>query len=228
MIYDKENRKQRIEFYNRKASPTPDSPLYDRFLEITNLQLKDKKFNKQIEKTINESMSIWRTQQKNGIDLLMDNEIRTFLLEYNNRIHEHGLGSLPSSFNILEAFFKFNKKIFHFELYYEEFYLLSFYDFVDFITSKNFNKSFEQVYENLKDEIIYTYNFLNNFRDLSFSTADGKMFVFGGVSLIKRLDEITIFIVGGEQIDENSDCSRSEEHTSELQSHVNLVCRLLL
>src|SRR4051812_49569621 len=25
-----------------------------------------------------------------------------------------------------------------------------------------------------------------------------------------------------------ADCSRSEEHTSELQSHVNLVCRLLL
>src|SRR5438477_4873994 len=25
-----------------------------------------------------------------------------------------------------------------------------------------------------------------------------------------------------------SDCRRSEEHTSELQSHVNLVCRLLL
>src|SRR4051812_49583411 len=28
--------------------------------------------------------------------------------------------------------------------------------------------------------------------------------------------------------DPESACSRSEEHTSELQSHVNLVCRLLL
>src|SRR5690242_20910991 len=30
------------------------------------------------------------------------------------------------------------------------------------------------------------------------------------------------------QVSENADRIRSEEHTSELQSHVNLVCRLLL
>src|SRR5438477_8821943 len=29
-------------------------------------------------------------------------------------------------------------------------------------------------------------------------------------------------------IDDDDACTRSEEHTSELQSHVNLVCRLLL
>src|SRR5438477_2550183 len=34
--------------------------------------------------------------------------------------------------------------------------------------------------------------------------------------------------VGVEERTKNSHCARSEEHTSELQSHVNLVCRLLL
>src|SRR5438477_1135761 len=32
----------------------------------------------------------------------------------------------------------------------------------------------------------------------------------------------------GEHADETREGNRSEEHTSELQSHVNLVCRLLL
>src|SRR5690242_20845664 len=32
----------------------------------------------------------------------------------------------------------------------------------------------------------------------------------------------------GDRVSEEDDARRSEEHTSELQSHVNLVCRLLL
>src|SRR5690242_21512693 len=50
----------------------------------------------------------------------------------------------------------------------------------------------------------------------------GRAPVDGGVQLPHRL-------VGGRLVGHDLDLpSRSEEHTSELQSHVNLVCRLLL
>src|SRR5690242_21467769 len=42
-------------------------------------------------------------------------------------------------------------------------------------------------------------------------------------------DEIDAVVSALEQVKSDFDgCGRSEEHTSELQSHVNLVCRLLL
>src|SRR5690242_21330782 len=46
-----------------------------------------------------------------------------------------------------------------------------------------------------------------------------------GLGLTQESDQRQIAIIG---LSPYSSLSRSEEHTSELQSHVNLVCRLLL
>ena len=51
-----------------------------------------------------------------ALKLLQDNELRYFHDEYNDRTWKHGFGSLPSSFNVLEGFFKWNPKLFYFEL----------------------------------------------------------------------------------------------------------------
>jgi hypothetical protein len=71
---------------------------------------------KEIEETYRNAYSIRYTQLKNGIGLLQDNELRYFHDEYNDRTWKHGFGSLPSSFNVLEGFFKWNPKLFYFEL----------------------------------------------------------------------------------------------------------------
>src|SRR5260370_42584423 len=48
-------------------------------------------------------------------------------------------------------------------------------------------------------------------------------------SIRSPLDPVlTIFAAGGGAIAANDEDCRSEVHTSELQSHLNLVCRLLL
>src|SRR5438477_3588004 len=49
----------------------------------------------------------------------------------------------------------------------------------------------------------------------------------GGCMAPSRRDFIK-FIVAGSVAAKLDEITRSEEHTSELQSHVNLVCRLLL
>src|SRR5690242_20928783 len=50
---------------------------------------------------------------------------------------------------------------------------------------------------------------------------------FRGSTTNNRLREIMFFVLWRILIESNFN-NRSEEHTSELQSHVNLVCRLLL
>src|SRR5690242_20913745 len=54
--------------------------------------------------------------------------------------------------------------------------------------------------------------------------ADGATTVIVDVSGVRFLDSSGISVL----IQGRREAERSEEHTSELQSHVNLVCRLLL
>src|SRR5260370_3505098 len=44
----------------------------------------------------------------------------------------------------------------------------------------------------------------------------------------QRMDVVRVDHIGPEVPDRRADHPRSEEHTSELQSHLNIVCRLLL
>src|SRR2546426_8206379 len=52
---------------------------------------------------------------------------------------------------------------------------------------------------------------------------------FASAHVLPRMDSVTFYIVDSAQIQTLADrYGRSEEHTSELQSPCNLVCRLLL
>src|SRR5690242_21105733 len=75
------------------------------------------------------------------------------------------------------------------------------------------------------------------FRSLSLWGANEySQILFGGRSLppdsyflaLIRTNQPNAFSDGTELDEPPTDVTRSEEHTSELQSHVNLVCRLLL
>src|SRR5260370_26356984 len=52
--------------------------------------------------------------------------------------------------------------------------------------------------------------------------------LFGAAMLMARAMGLSPRAQAGDLEDCNSSSARSEEHTSELQSHLNLVCRLLL
>ena len=47
-------------------------------------------------------------RMKGGSGFRMASILRWFFLEYLNRLTQHGPYSLPSSFNVVEAFFQFN------------------------------------------------------------------------------------------------------------------------
>jgi hypothetical protein len=183
-------------------SPTPDEPNYQEAMEFYAKRLADDpKLKKSIKKTKAQAFNIVHTQLKSGIGLLQDSELRFFYLEFNSRVWNHGFGALPSSFNVLEGFFKWRSKLFFFELFDEEEYLFSFFDFVDFITSKKCSESIVYFIEHVKDELIYSYNILNEVKEITFRTTDSKEYVIGGVSFVKRENEVFMLIIAGELVD---------------------------
>src|SRR2546429_1235015 len=62
-----------------------------------------------------------------------------------------------------------------------------------------------------------------------YTTLFRSLRLFWTVHLLASLDEKgDLFVYAGIGIDHDGDAERSEEHTSELQSRLHLVCRLLL
>jgi len=193
---------ERHKHYRQFSSPTPDSPFYGGFSKFYQERFQnDPKAQKASKEKYIKAVSIINTQLKNGAGLLVDSEFRYFLTEFNARNFQFGFASLPSAFNILEGFFNWRKDLFLFEMFPEEDYLFSSFDFIDFVTSNKQSKSLEYLKESIEDDVIYSYNILNDPKELTFKSINGKEFVLAGASMIKRKDEIDLFVVAGEKCD---------------------------
>lgn len=180
-------------------SPTTDEDGYQAVMDFHKKQLesnpkKQKEFKEKYEK----ASSIGYTQSRNGIGFIQDKELRFFHAEFNSRAWEYGFGSMPASFNVLEGFYRWTPDLFYFELFEEEEHMFSLFDFFDFVTSKNCSGSIDYFIENVEDELIYSYNILNDVKDITFSTTDSKVYVIGGVSFVKRGNEVFMLLVAGE------------------------------
>jgi hypothetical protein len=181
------------------SAPTPDEKGYQSTMDkIKNEIASNSLLKNEMDIKLRQASSIWHTQSYNGISLLQDRELRFFHTEFNDRTWQHGFGALPSSFNVLEGFFRWNPDLFYFELLEEEEHLFSLFDFFDFVTSSNCSNSTDYLVENIEEDLIYTYNIINDIKELTFSTLDSKEYVIGGVSFVKRSSEIFMLLVAGE------------------------------
>ncbi|MEP5339510.1 MAG: GIY-YIG nuclease family protein [Algibacter sp.] len=128
---------------------------------------------------------------------ITETTLRHFLMEYNNRAREHGLRSMPLLFNILESFFIYRKPHIYFELIEEENYLISFFDFLDFITSKTFENDKNLILDNLVPDIVYNFNIGVDLKEISFKSDNNAEFIISGVSIIRRENEVTVLLITG-------------------------------
>lgn len=179
-----------------------DGPELDKIKKIHQEQIAadpglKKEFKKKFEKAKNSAI----VQDANGIDVNIDQEIRHFLREFNNRAWYHGLRRMPLMFNILESFFSYDRSIIFFELLEEEDYLVSLFDFLDFYTSSEFGATPDSIKENLQEDLIYNFNAGTDVSDLTFTSDDGAEFVIGGVSLVRRKNDVTVLLQVGEITD---------------------------
>ena len=83
----------------------------------------------------------------------------------------------------------------------EEDFLISFFDFLDYYTSYEFDFSLERFEEELEEELIYNYNVGADLKEISFKTLDGEEFIIGGVSLVRRGNQVTMLFLTGQVTD---------------------------
>jgi hypothetical protein len=106
---------------------------------------------------------------------------------------------MPVMFNILEAFFNYRKPEIYFELIEEENYLISYFDFIDFITSKDFNDDKGLIDGNLTSDLVYNFNVGDDLEKIKFKSDNGDEFIVAGISIIRRNNEVTVAVITGKK-----------------------------
>ena len=196
-----EHIKRRIE-YSRDALPEEGTEEYERVTSFHKKRIEEnpnlKKILDQKLKTATKTLEV---QFLNGIGLNMDSEIRHFLNEFNYRSWNYGHRRMPIMFNIMEAFFNLDKDLNYWQLLQEEDYLISYFDFLDYYTSNNFEFNLEAIKENLVEDLIYNYNVGAEIDKITFKTDEGNEFVIAGISILRRGNEVTFVFLSGEIID---------------------------
>lgn len=157
-------------------------------------------FSKKSWKKVTKSLE---AQYLSNCDFLTENSLRHFLGEFNSRAWKYGLRSMPLMFNIMEAFFNYRKPEIYFELIEEENYLISFFDFIDYITSREFDDNKNLIDENITSDIIYNFNVGKDLEEIKFKNDADEEFIVAGVSIIRRENEITVLMITGKQKTEN-------------------------
>lgn len=157
-----------------------------------------------IEKIFKRARLSLEAQEKSNCGYLTETTLRHFLFEFNKRAWDSGLHSMPYMFNIMEAYFKYHKSIIYFELLEEEDYLISIYDFIDYVTSNKFIETPDKITDHLSENIIYNYNITDN-KSLTFKSDDNNEFIISGISIVRRENEIVVTMIAGRQLiqDEN-------------------------
>lgn len=169
-----------------------------------------------IDKFANKNPELWKEMTKqydigrkivavqllNGLDRLNERILRDYLKDYARRYLSMGIGSFPISFNVLEAFFTYNFKNSILQLVEEEeSFELSLFDFVDFITDKDFDLNKIDFYDNIPEKVIHHYTFNAGFDEINFSNDHEKLFFISGLSLVRQGNEVSMLMQAGESYD---------------------------
>jgi hypothetical protein len=127
----------------------------------------------------------------------MATEIRRFWIEYVSRFGQFGPHSLPSSFNVLEAFVRFDPSCFTFLLRPERDHLLPFSEYLDWYTASSFPEEPKSLIDIMEEGVTYSYDFVVSANEPLLS-AEGANLLMAGISLIRHGDEVAVFALAGE------------------------------
>lgn len=186
-------RMQTIGGYNYLYKTMPKSYLED----LKN----DPEYKRKMSKMWKRTTAIIHAQIMNGVKFGIEETLRHFLMEYNNRNFEHGLDSMPSSFNVMEAFLIHRPDLACFLLRDEKDNLFSMPEFIDFATSPDNNKDIRETLNYMEEGVIYSYSTYNDLEEFIFSTGNSKEYAASGVSMIRHDTEINMIMLAGEKTD---------------------------
>lgn len=206
----KSNIKRRKEIFRNVLPPFGTKAYFDTIERLKKIEQENPEIKALIKKNYEKASRSLEAQYLSNCDLITEKTLRYYLLEFNNRAWENGLRSMPIMFNIMEAFFNYRKPEIYFELIEEENYLISFFDFIGFVTSVEFEDNKTLIDENITSNIIYNFNVGKDLEKIKFKNDINEDFIIAGVSIIRRENEITVLMVAGKKqndsisVDKNS------------------------
>lgn len=178
------------------------NPFLQAIAEADMQHLKDDPAHKAfLKKNWKRTTSVLMAQSMNGGGFEVDETLRYFLADYNNRNFQYGLTSMPCSFNVMEAFFEHRPELAFFRLRDEKDFIFSMAEFVDFATSPGEDHDISQLTSTMEEGVIYSYTICDKLEDFTFSFKDQEEYAISGVSLIRHGSEIDMMIVAGQKAD---------------------------
>jgi len=136
---------------------------------------------------------------ESGAGYPIDQQLREYLLEYNDRALGHGLLTMPQSFNVFEGFYEL-KSIdpFHFfAIRSEKDHLFSLSDFLDFVTSADHRPDAIRSLMQLPNGVIYNFTPVGDIRELAFLNSDSSRFLIAGFTMIRHEEQLHWAMIGG-------------------------------
>jgi hypothetical protein len=160
-----------------------------------------------------EALAIINAQDKGGAGLLADENLRYFQRDYTNRVISYGRNSLPTSFEVLDAFFEHRKTLPGFFLLPEKDYIFSFSDFLDFVTDSTAPITDIQHLQGFEPGVIYHATSKDSPGDLLLETRGTSAYGVRAASLVRRGDYLTVMLCLAEQLpdDKREELARSIE-----------------
>lgn len=192
----KSNIKRKKEIF-KDVIPSKGSEAYERLMTWQENRVQSPAELKFLKDCFKKAQNSLEAQYLSHSGFITETTLRHFLKEYNTRAWEYGLRSMPFLFNILESFFIYRKPHIYFELIEEENYLISLFDFLDFITSKDFESNKVLIKDNLVEDIIYNFNIGADLKEITFKIDEKTEFIISGISLIRRENEVTVLLITG-------------------------------
>ncbi|KWU26312.1 hypothetical protein AS149_25310 [Burkholderia cenocepacia] len=144
-------------------------------------------------------LAIFRAQLESGAGLIADEVLREFQRDYQNRESTMGPRGLPTSYQLCKDFFVRTRLGQPYRLFPEKDFIVSFADFLDFITDANTPVANLALGYTLTENFIYNISSSDIPGELLLSTQDSPSFGFRSASMIRRGDELTMLLSLAEQ-----------------------------
>jgi len=131
-----------------------------------------------------------------GSRLQMSSLLRYYFSEYSSRYMKWGPGYFPMSFNVAEAFFRFQPSLYMFELRNEIEHLLSIDDYFEWYQKPDIPLDPRLLMEIMKEGEIYSYD-MHSSRE-GYRVLGSSEKVIAGVSFVRHEHELSCILLGGE------------------------------
>ena len=181
------------------APGTPEREKYERELR-RNLEL-NPNLAEEIGERCTNVLGKYKAILANGAGLSADVALREFFNTFNQSLWNTGLIHLPSSFNVLHAFMRYNRGLNFLELLPEIDHVFSFEDFLDYVTGPDSPSDPYEAASFFEEGKIHNYTSIDQLKRCTISTLDGSEYAPSSFSIIRRGHEISLLVVAGESVD---------------------------